>query len=147
MRFRSLSWFRCVPFGLLLLLPLLATGCGVGPPVPVSGKVTIDNKPLTTGLVTYRPDRNKGNNAIAEPHGTIGDDGTYTLETDGKPGAPPGAYKVVVTAMAKPKDPKDIYAIGASLVNKKYTNEATTPFDVTVTANAPAGTYDLKLVP
>src|SRR6516165_4933167 len=65
-----------------------ALGCGAAP-VPVSGKVMLDKKPLTTGIVSFRPDRGKGNTNAVEPRGKIAEDGSYTLATNGKPGAPP----------------------------------------------------------
>jgi hypothetical protein len=140
MHFRSrLSRFW---FGVIVLGPLLLSGCG--PAIsPVHGKVTIDDKPLTTGTVTLRPDKSKGNKSSATPLGKIADDGTYTIETDGKPGAPYGAYKVVVVA-GVPAKPSDMYSPLTSLVNVKYTREDSTDLEITV-PSASADGYNLKL--
>src|SRR5690348_17264028 len=73
-----------VPLSICIFVPLLLAGCEARL-VPVSGKVTLDNKPLTTGTVTLKPDKEKGNAAKVEPIGKIAEDGTYTIETNGKP--------------------------------------------------------------
>jgi hypothetical protein len=124
----------------LLIAPLILAGCATNL-VPVSGKVTIDNKPLTTGTVTLKPDKEHGNKNTVEPLGTIGADGAYTIETNGLPGAPPGAYKVVVVAQGPPKNPKDPYSPAPLIVNTKYVSETTTDLTITV----PSDSYDLKL--
>jgi len=148
----------------LAVVVLAALGCGdksgVGKTEPVSGKVTLDDKPLTTGSVTYHPDKGKGNTAEFSPSGSIGEDGTYSLSTSTRTGmatgAPPGWYKVTVSTMAPmggmgggqpmpqaggkpPPMPKPIP------INPKYTDPANTPLSVEVVASPPAGAYDLKL--
>src|SRR5262245_27234201 len=85
------------------LLALLAAGCadsGVGKTYPVRGKVTIDGVPLTAPntVILFKPDTAKGNNSPFEPTGTVDGEGNYTLRTKGKKGAPPGWYRVAVTA-------------------------------------------------
>jgi len=128
---------------------------GVGKTYPVSGKVTLDGKPLTTGSVTYHPDEAKGNKLEFSPNGTIGEDGSYTLSTSTRTGlatgAPPGWYKVTVSTMApmggmggqpggKPAAmPKPIP------INPKYTDPAHTDLSVEVVESPAAGAYDLKL--
>jgi len=75
----------------------LAVGCSSGPKlVTVSGKVTAGKVPLTSGAITFVPDESKGNKAKVSPTGQINSDGTYSLMTNGKPGAPVGHYKVTV---------------------------------------------------
>jgi hypothetical protein len=128
--------------GALALVGVL--GCGAAP-VPVSGKVMLDNKPLTTGIVSFRPDKAKGNSNIVEPRGKIGDDGTYTLEINGKPGAPPGAYKVVVIAQGPPVNPKDPYSANKQIINPKYLQEEKTDLSVTVVKDPALNAYDLKV--
>jgi hypothetical protein len=140
----TFRWRAHVPFAVLAFSAFLLTGCGPTL-VPVSGKVTLDNKPLTTGTVTLKPDKEKGNAAKVEPIGKIADDGTYTIETNGQPGAPLGAYKVVIFAQGPPKDPKNPYSELTPLINKKYNQEATTDQNITVVTNPAADAYDLKL--
>jgi len=121
-----------------------ALGCSAAP-VPVSGKVTLDNKPLTLGLVSFRPDKSKGNTYTVEPRGKIGPDGAYTLETNGKPGAPPGVYKVVIIAQGPPFNPKDLYSPSKQIINPKYLQEDKTDLRVTVVKNPAPDAYDLKV--
>jgi hypothetical protein len=144
---RSGTFPSRVPVSLaaLILLPFFLTGCGGPPLIPVSGKVLLDGQALTSGSVTFKPDESKGNTSKVEPIGKIAEDGTYTLETNGKPGAPPGAYKVLVFAQGPPVNPKDPYSLTKQIINKKYVQEATTDLSVTVVANAAPDAYDLKV--
>jgi hypothetical protein len=121
-----------------------AFGCGAAP-VPVAGKVTLDKKPLTTGIVSFRPDRSKGNTIAVEPRGKIAPDGTYAVETNGKPGAPPGAYKVVVIAQGPPVNPKDPYSRNKQIINPKFLQEEKTDLSVTVVNDPAPDAYDLKV--
>jgi hypothetical protein len=112
--------------------------------LPVSGKVTVDGQPLTTGSVSFRPE--KGSASAQEPGGDIEDDGTYRLFTAGKEGALPGRYRVLVVAV----DPNDLkkkfpYGKRTSFVNPKYSNPKTTDLAVEVTSSSAPGAYDLKL--
>ncbi len=129
-------------FGIVVLGPLLLLGCG--PTLyPLKGKVTVDDKLLTTGSVTLMPDKSKGNKSTYTPVAQIAEDGTYTIETNGKPGAPNGAYKVVVVA-GVPVNPNDTFSALSLLVNAKYTHEETTDLELTI-PSASADGYDLKL--
>jgi hypothetical protein len=99
---------------------------------------------MTTGWVTLRPDKKKGNTFGGEPRGEINSQGEYTIETNGKPGAPLGAYKVTVvvspaTTEDNTKPEKKIPS------NMTYANPETTPLAVEVVKEAAAGAYDLKL--
>jgi hypothetical protein len=137
-----------------LLVALLAAGCGGGNTHPVSGMVTIDGTPLSArnGLVTFVPDRAKGNAAEDEPAGTVDDRGRYTLYTKGRRGAPPGWYKVVVTGLvdappAAAKGPLTQRPAPKSVVPARYGRAETTPLEVEVVASPTAGAYDLTLKP
>lgn len=133
----------------LLALVLSAVGCGDGGPplAPVSGTATVNGKPLAVGSVSFRPDAAKGNTSPHHPTGSIRADGRFELFTLGKPGAPPGHYKVLVFAdanttvggnAAHPKPP-------AWLTDPKYTAERTTDLRVEVVPSLESGRYDLKL--
>lgn len=122
-----------------------AGGCGGRPDGfhPVGGAVTVAGAPLRTGTVTFRPDAAKGNATQHHPTGAVAADGTYTLYTVGKAGAPPGWYRVLVFADGNPKP-----APGTPpqwLHHVKYTTERTTDLSVEVVADPPPGRYDLKL--
>jgi hypothetical protein len=132
------------------------TGCGdssgVGRTVPVAGKVTVDGAPLTakSTVVLFKPDASKGNTSSFEPTGTVDEDGNYTLKTNGKNGAPPGWYKVVVTAREEgapvhPKNQKAHRPVARSLLSVKYGKAETSGLSLEVVENPDPGAYDLKL--
>jgi hypothetical protein len=59
--------------------------------VPVKGVVTFKGKPVPGAVVTFLPPK------WAASNGETAADGSYALETAGKPGALPGEYKVAVS--------------------------------------------------
>jgi hypothetical protein len=130
-------------------------GCGddsgVGPTIPVVGKVTIQNVPLSAKqtVVLFKPDASRGNTSSFEPTGTVDADGNYSVKTKGKNGAPPGWYTVVVTARdeASPVHPQNPQhrPSAKSLVPAKYGLEKTSGLSIEVVANPAPGAYDLKL--
>jgi hypothetical protein len=129
----------------VFLLAWLA-GCGSSGPgrlVPVKGKVTLDDKPLATGSLVFKPDETKGNNSKFEPAGTIAADGSYSLFTREKEGAPLGWYKVgIVAEEANAADP---YAPRKSLVPNRFNDAETSGLSIEVSSSPPSGAYDLKL--
>jgi len=136
-------WLRC----LCAALPLCLTACSsdtVGRTVPVKGKVTVDGVPLKEGSVVYWPNATKGNQSTLQAAGTIKEDGTYELITRGKPGAPPGSYKVQVTAQMK-LDPNDVYSKTKQLAPQVYTTKETTPLVIEVVESPSPNQYDLDL--
>lgn len=138
-----------------LLLTIPALGCGdasdVGRTFPVSGKITFDNEPLTakTTIVLFKPDASKGNTSTFEPSGTVDAEGNYKLATQGKNGAPPGWYQVVVTARedaapVHPQNPKH-RPVAKSLLPAKYGQPKTSGLAIEVVETPAPGAYDLKL--
>lgn len=131
----------------LLLLALLApTGCGtdgVGSLHKVSGRVTVNGSPLTLGSVRFVPDKARGNTTPTEPVGVIQPDGTYTLGTNGKPGAPAGWYRVTVTA-AEQADSSRPFA-GKVHVAPKFNVPEKSGLSVEVVAKPGPGAYDLQV--
>jgi hypothetical protein len=104
--------------------------------------VLLDGKPMADGLVVFTPDVAKGNTSKFVPSGGI-EDGEYTLATEGKPGAPPGWYKVTVSP-GMPEMTADMKAPPKMLVlNPRYGSVANTPFSVEVVSGGTQ--YDLKL--
>jgi hypothetical protein len=117
-------------------------GCGPHVAVvPVQGKVTLNGQPVTSGQVSYLAADKESKAGPAT--GPIESDGSYTIHTAGKEGAPPGKYKVTVTptmvpmegATKKPSLPFD----------QKYGDPRKTPLTVEVVASPAPGAYDLKL--
>ena len=137
------------------LTGLFACGCGdrygVGLTYPVRGKVTLNGEPWTneTTAILCVPNPDKGNTGSHEPAGTVDREGVYKLSTKGKKGAPPGWYKVVVTAHdSQPqhaKTPK-MKSVAKSPLAPKYGQAKTTDLEIEVVENPASGAYDLKLV-
>src|SRR5262249_53600865 len=136
----------------LLLLALVASGCGnneVGKTYPVRGTVTIDGEPLVskTAVVLFKPDAAKGNTTPFEPAASVDSSGGYVIQTRKQRGAPPGWYKVIVTATETEspppsKGPVNKRPLPRSLVPGKYGQATTTPLDVEVVESPTAGAYD-----
>ena len=148
---------RCLPRVLSgLLLGALAAGCGdasgVGPTFRVTGKVTFNDAPLTAKntVIVFKPDAARGNTSPFESAGTVDADGNYSLTTRGKNGAPPGWYKVVVTAREEaepvhPKGPQRHRPVSKSLLPAKYGQAQTSGLSIEVVEGPAPGAYDLKL--
>jgi hypothetical protein len=147
-------WHRLRQAVCTLALTTVA-GCGDSSgALPVSGQVTVDGEPLHAGggTVTFVPDKDRGNTATAQPSGPLDADGNYTLYyAVGKPGAPPGWYRVQVVASklgpgtktARP--PQFGFQPPPPLIDPKYVSAATSGLEVEVVRNPAAGAYDLHL--
>lgn len=122
--------FGCIP--LIIAVCLCGVGCGKYA-ATVSGDVTLDGRPLTSGVVTYTP-VGKGPSA----YGNVGPDGTYRLQTGAESGLEPGGYKVTVAANATAEEAAAMgVKIGREgimplLTPRKYADVATTPLTLTV---------------
>jgi hypothetical protein len=114
-------------------------GCGQKV-VEVSGKATVDGKPLTKGVIFFAPD--KDNSLQTIPSGAVDDNGTYHLSTGGKAGAPLGWYKVYV-GFEGVKRKGETNAAPLS-INPKYLSAARSPLSIEVVDNPQPGAYDLK---
>jgi len=84
-------------------LSLWFSGCGSGDEtssyrlVPVTGTVTLNNKPLGGAKIDFLPD---ASNQPMTPGGdTTGPEGNYRAMYRNRSGLAPGKYKVVVTSM------------------------------------------------
>jgi hypothetical protein len=132
-KLRSMSLF------VVGILSLTFSGCGgVGTLYPVSGKVTVDEKPLPDGQLTFVADTEKGNATKVVPFGKI-KDGSYSITTKGRTGAPAGWYKVAVMTQY-PGSPSQ-----AVEIPRRYTDAGKSRLSVEVVANPQPGVYDLKL--
>jgi hypothetical protein len=115
---------RCMAW---LLLSLLLLGCGKsGPKVaPVSGRVTLDKKPLANADVSFTLAEPGPNNTTVESSGRTDEQGRYslTVNQDKRVGAAVGTHKVRISLIER----------GATLVNrlpKTYNQNTTLTFTV-----------------
>lgn len=81
------------------VLLLAASGCGgvIAPnPIPVTGKVTYNGRPVTKGIVTFIPE----DDTLCEPVSTeLGEEGTFRIdETSPRKGVLPGVYHITITS-------------------------------------------------
>ena len=134
---------RIGSFGIVALIPL---ACGrTGPEMAsVSGKVTYKGQPITQGTISFQPVDPDGRIAT----GTIGPDGSYSLQTE-EPGdgALLGQYRVGIAARgeeqvldyipAKPVKPK-------SQIPLQYENPETSGLTATVKSGRNNFPFDLK---
>lgn len=88
---------------LVILLVVASSGCSGPNAASVSGNVTLDGQPLTTGSVSFHPD---GGGGGAPAYGQIDSSGNYSLSTGTDAGLAPGKYVAVVVAT---KEPPQLY--------------------------------------
>jgi hypothetical protein len=139
----------------LVLCISAIVGCNSTPPepplMPVIGSVKVEGQPLAVGWITFYPDEAKGNASTRLPVAEIANDGTYTLTTNGKPGAAAGSYKVVIAATLEPlsarpaRNPDGTPKHPNWLTHEKYTSPQSTDLLLEVVENAARGHYDLEL--
>jgi hypothetical protein len=142
---RTIAWCR---FLLLVGTVLGAGGCGSsapkGPDVPLSpvtGKITVEGTPMTVGVVTFYPNQAQGNKNIVVPTGMI-KDGEYKMQTNGKDGAPPGWYKVTISANSPTVA---ILPADAVKPNDSYQNKMMSELQVDVKETPPPSGYNFNL--
>lgn len=125
----------CLAYPLLLGLLLFSTGCeNPSPYVPVRGMVTLDGKPLESGIVQLQP-------AVGQvATGSIGPGGEFTLSTPPQGhGVLAGSYRVTVLAYDSATiEPGPEHLI----VPVRYTRSGTSGLQVTI---FPGSTAPVKL--
>ena len=67
------------------------------------------------------------------------------MSTAGRPGAPPGWYKVAVIANKAVTNPNNPYAMTGSLLPKKYGNANSSELAIEVTEKPSGSAYDIVL--
>ncbi len=89
--------------GALFVLSLSAAGCGKSEEklAPVRGKVYYRGEPVQGGTIVFAPDADRGGHGPIA-HAEIGADGSFSLRTDGEPGATPGWHRVTVAGTSIP---------------------------------------------
>lgn len=136
---------------MLAVTSAVLAGCGETKPygvVPVSGRVTLDGKPLADARVTFFPQRASETNtseSAPEAMGTTDADGRYQLKSvfDDE-GAAPGRSRVVISTLKQEYDPANPEALPKTIapetIPKKYFSgagqlEIDVPADGTDSAN------------
>jgi hypothetical protein len=118
---------------LLLLAALPAAGCGKSSKiVPVSGRVTLDGRPLAEARINFQPqgdalEPGPGSFALTDANGE------YTLELvgGGGKGAYVGTHRVFITKSTNQPNPEDDRArAGPNLVPPKYNLQSELTCDV-----------------
>jgi hypothetical protein len=121
----SLLYRRTVAALGMTTMLLVISGCAESGPklVPVSGKVTIDGKPLTYGYIRFTPTQGRTSDA------QLNSDGTFTLRYSGdREGAVLGTHRVEIAAnevlgpsRVKWHAPKQYASIGTSKITQEIT--------------------------
>jgi hypothetical protein len=93
--------FRCRLQVVAILVLVMLAGCQASDLVPVSGKITLDGKPLGGVAVTFQPQRTEASKPVASTLGSTGvtdSEGKYTLRSmaSDSVGAAVGEHKVYI---------------------------------------------------
>jgi hypothetical protein len=130
----------------LLAVPM-ALGCGGGgKTASVSGRVTLDDKPLRKAKVNFQPMGREGdNNPGGGSYAVTDDDGRYTLKMvfGDREGAVVGMHRVEISAFDHEVDPKNDRDRARNLVPPQYNRESTLRFEVKSGGTQDAN-FDLK---
>jgi hypothetical protein len=115
---------------------LLAAGCGgSGPNVaPVTGRITLDGKPLANATVNFQPIASGNNiNPGSGSYGKTDADGRYTLRLvdRDREGAVVGNHRVEISALSRPQNvDNDRERAPPNLVPPQYNRNTTLTFEV-----------------
>lgn len=130
--------FRCVVGTMLLaLVCLLNTSCSSEKYYPVKGKVLLNDKPLANATVAFHP-KGSANLKTTTSTGVTKEDGTFTLMTGDKEGAPAGEYVVTIICSETVGVKKGEIATGPPETVDKlkgaYADKSKSQITVTITA-------------
>jgi hypothetical protein len=122
----------------LITLSILVVGFGCGRQpyelAPVSGRVTLNQKPLAKAWVYFAPMASKGTKAPGPTsHGQTDADGRFTLSVDGEhPGAVVGKHRVFISTRdsGAADQPDAGINVTKELVPDRYNQETTLTHDV-----------------
>ena len=104
-------------------------GCSDSLGAKVSGVVTLDDKPLTTGHVAFVP--KAGSGTIG--NGQIDGSGNYVIQTGTSAGLAPGAYTATVVATEPiPESGGNVEVVPKLLTPAKYSSDSTSDLHVEV---------------
>lgn len=125
---------------LFALFVSCSVGCGGGPVfAPVSGRVTLNEKPLPDAYVIFQP-------AIGEPNevsqGKTDTDGNYTLAgMKGQAGAKVGDHTITITTVSPDAMDDERSPLPRDQVPQKYRDD---PLQFNVTDGANEAIFDLS---
>jgi hypothetical protein len=137
---RQAAYVKSGVAALLIGLAPLVIGCSDRYASTVSGSVTLDAQPLTSGTVTFHP---VSGGPVA--YAVIGADGSYSLKTGDTECLPPGAYLITVVTTEQPPANLPRAAtppIGRLITPEKYSRPKTTDLKYEVDA----GSNEINLV-
>lgn len=130
----------------VLLAGLLPVGGGCSRHASrLSGTVSLDGVPLTTGVITLTPVQG-GSSAYA----AIGADGTYRMHTGAAAGLDPGEYLVMVAANAAGSTGGEAPGNRGTLpliTPPEYADKRLTPLRATIQPGSQVIDFDLKSTP
>lgn len=121
---------------------------------PIEGQVWLDGQPLVSGSVSFRAESRGsggGGNSSDEagwhqPTGSISPEGKYRVYTQGRWGAPPGRYRVVVFSTESTAGTAAHPGLPRSVIPARYNDPRQSPLAVEVEPSPEPGRYDLRLV-
>jgi hypothetical protein len=128
-------------------LAVVLAGCSGEPVGYVSGKVTLNDQPVTEGSVVF--ENAEAGISVSVP---LQSDGTYEVRTYDREGLPPGSYKVAITPATMGEgetplavDPSQTAAGPTSIIPPQYHSTATSKLTATVKEGEnPPFNFDLK---
>jgi hypothetical protein len=132
-----------LPLMVVVLVSFALAGCSRSPfEAQVSGRITLDSKPMGSGTVVFAPE---GENRNA-PMGTIEPDGSYYIKTNRETGLMPGTYTVAMSVYdTPPHQPGErMQTTGKQLVPEKYTDVHTSGLKYEVKSGSNTIDIDLK---
>jgi hypothetical protein len=111
---------------------LLALGCGSRKFAPVSGKVTLNGKPLPNATVAFNPIPREGSSEAGPSSiGTTNDKGEFTLRVDlHRWGAVVGKHRVAISAMSRKNGDGDARGAVVNTVPGRYNAKSKLTFEV-----------------
>ena len=125
---------------------IMVVGCGSPSEnlVPVGGRITLDGQPMPRASISLRAD---GATSVGhQPTGMIKQPGEYVIYTNGRPGAPPGSYRVVVFATEEASTTQGAApGLPKSLIPSAYNQPDATPLRLVVSPQASPASYNLEL--
>jgi hypothetical protein len=133
----SLTEYARQPLKVAAVACLIFVGCSDGRPsrVPVSGRVTIDGAPATSGSIQFLSQVGTGRPSAAK----IQPDGRFSIFTfEENDGCPLGIYDVVITSMEELSETQMRYNLP-----KKYGNRKTS--GIVKTIDGPTDSLNIEL--